>query len=322
VNRGPLITKTTGRFMSQYISVNTDPVKEAENAKQRSIIQEKIDKSEALTVDEQYFYCENIKLEYCRSDPKCEDEYYKRVYLQRDRLETIFQIDGVDRNRFRILVRHWEKRILGSSQHDKLLHPSAVETREEIKSLKKDYTSMKGVLKDKYEKEYFDLLAWSRYRYGVVRESFERDIKGDFYPLYLNGKEIRFDSDSLTHILTRHFGHIMKPYKSKKDHFYDVFAHDKLHLNFEDLFRKIDNSGLYAADPIEEINFRFKGGIYKIYVNKKEVYLPGVTGAQYFFRLQTFFPVSETQMLNKINVNYIEKIIDNELSVFVLKPAS
>ena len=300
--------------------IKLDPQQEKENAEQRLAIEKKIKNAQPLNQQEQYFYCKNITLDACRKDQQCEDEYYARIYIHRRHEHPLFRIEGVDRNNYMRLVRKWEERISNSSHLDKIFHPSASETKEEIKTLRKEYPSLKGKLKDKFDREYFELLAWSRYRYGLVKEVFENEIKYDFYTLKLNDKEIRFDPHSYTHILTRHFAHGMKPYSSKKDHFYEVFSHDKLHLRFEQLFAEIDKSGLYASDPIEEINFRYKDKIYKIYINEKEEYSKGVRGPKFYYRLQTFFPVSQQKMLDKLMSDYSERQINAELSIFVRKP--
>lgn len=145
----------------------------------------------------------------------------------------------------------------------------------------------------------------------MIKDVFELSIKADHYKLSLNKQEIEFDYYSMTHILTRHYGHIMKPYETEKSHFTKDVLHEEIHTAIEEIFRKIDTSGYYNNDSILEINIRLNGTLYKIY-NDYET-----KGNRKILRLNTFFPIENQQMLQRLFKEYVEMKIDDSLSVFL-----
>ena len=187
---------------------------------------------------------------------------------------------------------------------------SKKETEKEIVNFEREWDNKVNPNSDEKDQDFFDLLAWSKFRYVLVRRIFDLDVGGDYYILRLNSKEIRFDYESAMHILSRHFGHGMKTYVSVKDHFYGVFRHDQLHRDFERIFSQIDESGLFAQENVTDISFRFKGEIYKIWS------LP-IDASGQIFRISTFFPVSSPRILDKLRFEYTEKTINDELSIFI-----
>jgi hypothetical protein len=260
-----------------------------ENKKNREIIEQKLSNDIPLAIGEQYFMCENLDLESCYKTKECQDEYFYRVYLsRREGSITSNYISGVDRNRYMTMVRKWEAEIYKAPLRvitDLKEHASIRETKEEIRNLKKVIPNhdRPGKAKSLYDQKYFELLAWSKFRHISVKKIFENSIKADYYTFSLNGKPILFDPYSQAHILARHYAHGIKQYNSLKDHFYDTFAHTDLHLRIEELFNKIENSGFYKNDPIEEINFRYKGVLYKIYINEQAQSIKGQRSPQKFF---------------------------------------
>jgi hypothetical protein len=292
-----------------------------QNQKERKIIEQKLTQKASLTIEEQYFMCVNLDLKSCFRRPECRDQYFYRVYLLRDEnLPTWGQLSGIDRNRFRALVRQWEKSILNADNTDPLLHASVIETKIEIRNLKKEHgLNDLTTASPEIDLKYFELLAWSKFRYILTKKIFDLSIKADYYLLQLNGIAIRFDTKSCAHILTRHFAQGMKQYASDKDHFYDVFGHTDLHLQIEKLFVAIDASGLYVNDVVEDISFRYGQIIYKIYVRPGTEFKKGIKGPQHFMRLSTFFPVSDKDMLQDLHDNYEEKKINDQTTIFTRK---
>ncbi len=139
----------------------------------------------------------------------------------------------------------------------------------------------------------------------------ELAIKSNQYKLYLNGHEIIFDYYSLTHILTRHFGHIMKTYETDKSHFTKDVLHEEVHLQLEEIFKQIDNSNFYKNNSVEEVNIRFNGTLYKIFSDYE------LNGSTKFLRLNSFFPTENKLMLDRLKNEFEEKVISESLSVFV-----
>ncbi|HMH31610.1 MAG TPA: hypothetical protein VK543_01200 [Puia sp.] len=292
-----------------------------ENFKHRKIVDEKLTNGIPLTIEEQYFRCSNYTLKGCRDEPSCIDEYYYRVYMfRREGTPTWLQIECVDRNRFIKLVRDWQAVIEAGGQHQDILKATIKETKEEIKILKKQYSApLSAKRKLEYNLKHFDLLAWSKLRHIMIQKIFDLSIKAEFYSLHVNGKEIRFDAYSYAHILTRHFGHVMKQYQTEKDHFYDVFLHTDLHVRIDQLFKRIDQAKALEGLPNEEITIKFRKLRYRLYVQPQERYQKDKKGRQPFLRLTTFFPLTDAQELEKLKQEYEERKVDSELSVFVHK---
>jgi hypothetical protein len=273
-----------------------------------------------LTVKEQYFKCENLRFDQLLLHPACLDAYYRVVYLHQDAEtnEKFPVLRDRDQDYFRGLVREWEQEMNKTSHDDVLMHISAKETREELRKLRAGYSFFRiQSSSEDYSDLKFDILAWSKYRYILIKRIFELEIGSDFYLLKLNGIDIRFDYFSYAHILTRHYAHGLKPYTSDKSHFYGVFGHSTLHLQLEAILRAIDESGYYVHDDIKEINFRFRGDIYKIYCTQETKYTEGVSGPQVYNRLSTFFRVERENMLHRLSTQFEERIIDQELTIYI-----
>ena len=145
----------------------------------------------------------------------------------------------------------------------------------------------------------------------MIKDIFDLVIKSDEFKLYLNGQEIIFDYYSLTHILTRHYGHIMKSYETDKSHFTKDVLHEEVHSKLEEIFKLIDDSGFYTHDSVQEINIRLNGTLYKIFTDYE------TKGAKKYLRLNSFFPVDHDKMLDRLKNDFEEKIIAKDLSVFV-----
>jgi hypothetical protein len=165
------------------------------------------------------------------------------------------------------------------------------------------------------------IFEWSKYKYLIIKYIFEEVIKGKEYKLFLNNKEIIYDYYSLYHILTRHYGHIMKPYSVTKNHFTDMeFDPELLHLKIQEIFKKIDASGHYYYDKVEEVNFKYKNQIYKIFCKQElRSQTKGNKSTGQFLRLNSFFPVGNKRMLHRLTSEFEEIKIDKDLSIFVTK---
>ncbi len=147
----------------------------------------------------------------------------------------------------------------------------------------------------------------------MIKDVFDLSILSDHYKLYLNGQEIIFDHYSLTHILTRHYGQRMKTYETDKSHFTQDVHHEEVHLQLEKIFKQIDASKLYVNNSIKEVNIRLNGTPYKIFIDEE------TKGGTKFFRLNSFFPTVNKGMLARLDKEFDEKEIDNNLSIFVRK---
>jgi hypothetical protein len=279
------------------------------NAVMRKIIEQKLASDQELSIEEIWFMGDQIELDHLPNYPQCLDMYYRKLYI----LFTEGMLKGTHLFNFQILVTNWLDHLQANYKAGSIGEASQNETKIELESLEKKWQDNSITSEDEKDEDLFDLIAWSKFRYVLVRKIFDLKIKTDYYTLTLDGNEIRFDYESTMHILTRHFGHGMKPYPSPKDHFYGVFRHDELHKDFENIFDEINKTGLYGGNNPRDINFRFKGVIYKIWATP-------VKGVEKVYRISTFFPVSSKKLLDKLGTSYQELKINEELSVFVELP--
>lgn len=279
----------------------------------------KIGKGEKLTREEEAFVCHSLRYENLLLFPFCLDEFFTRTFLGRNsEVPTIFYtVRERDNIVYEGLVREWANEINKTNHNDQLLQIVAKETRDELKSLRKKYTSLhRTFTSQEYQRRKFKLLEWSKYRYIMIKDVFDLSIASDHYMLFLNGNEIVFDYYSLTHILTRHYGHIMKTYETDKSHFTQDVHHERIHLELEAIFKKIDATNVYSDQSVKEVNIRLNGTLYKIYIDEE------MKGGKNVFRLNTFFPIDNSRMLMRLKNEFNEVVIDKNLSVFVTKNAS
>jgi hypothetical protein len=281
-----------------------------EYERKKTVVQGKIDRGEALTVEEQYFLCNGIVWGLRSTLPECSDVFYYEAFMVRN--DPRFRPPGLtyteeNERKFLQLVDDWDRRINSPRLTDPLMLAEQKEVRLAIKSVNREYGKQKHV----YSDQYFITIAGSKFRYLLAQRIFQLDIKSDQYLLSLNGQVVLFDYESCIHILARHFGHGMKAFTSEKDHFYGVFRHSHLHLDFEEIFKAVDESGLYVNDSIQDINFRYKGEIYKVFTADQK----GSSNPQK--RIATFFPVSDSKILSALESSYTEKGINKDLSIFV-----
>ena len=274
----------------------------------------RINKGEQLTRDEQAFVCHCLRFDNLLLHPFCLDEFFSRTFIFRNS-ETppgMYPLKERDHIYYVGLVNEWEKEVLITNHSDQLMQIATKETRDELKVLRKKYTAFQRTFSSaEYQHRKFKLIEWSKYRYIMIKEVFELIIKSNHYKLYLNRQEIIFDYYSLTHILTRHYGHKMKPYETDKSHFTKDVHHEEVHLQLEEIFKQIDNSNFYKNNSVDEVNIRFNGTLYKIFSDTE------TNGSTNFLRLNSFFPTENKQMLDRLQNEFEEKVIRNTLSVFV-----
>lgn len=305
-------------FSSQSIGYTTMRYKtiltpEDYNNKNR-VLHSRIDKHEELTRQEQAFVCHCLRFDNLLLHTFCLDEFYSRSFIFRN-FETprvMYPLKERDHINYVGLVKEWEKEVFKTNHTDQLMQIATKETRDELKILRKKFTVFHRKFSSaEYQRRKFKLVEWSKYRYILIKKVFELIIKSDHYKLYLNGQEIIFDYYSLTHILTRHYGHIMKLYETDKSHFTKDVHHEEVHSQLEAIFKQIDDSNLYKEDSVEEVNIRFNGTLYKIFSDYE------TKGSTKFLRLNSFFPIENTKMLDRLKNEFEEKEISNSLSVFI-----
>lgn len=286
------------------------PERLADLEAKRILIDQKLERGEALTPPELWMMGDQMQLDVLPVHSQCEDMYFRRLFLYYNRGEgsplpplTPEHIDN-----FQVLVQDWLRILQDNFPNDPLSAASQKETRLEFTELEKKWEANPEIPEAEKDEDLFWLLAWSRFRHVLVRRMFDLSVQGEYFSLYLNGKEIRFDMESAMHILARHFGQGMKVFLSVKDHFYGVFRHDRLHEDFDSIFKMIEASGIYTNDNVADVTIRFEGVIYKIWSTPLD---------NDVFRISTFFPVSSQKILRKLEQEYREVKVSDVLSVFI-----
>lgn len=136
----------------------------------------------------------------------------------------------------------------------------------------------------------------------------------------LNGSEIEFNEYSYIHILSRHYAEIIKQTPSNKTYHIPDFSPDEIVLQLKGIFEKLtEASDKFKGQSIQEVNFRFKGNLYRIWINERIKSIKGKGNVKYN-RLETFFPLGAREMLEDLGANYIEEKITGEISVFIKRP--
>ena len=263
-----------------------------DNEAKRQEIDRKIEEGEPLGTEEVWMLGDQRQLDDLPNFPECWDMYYRRLYLQffGEPVPGMVPLSQTHLANLSSFIHGWLHHLDATYAPNSLGAASQKETKIQMSDLEKKWANNLSIGNDEKDEDLTDLIAWSKFRYVLVRKIFELDIKAEKFILVINGKELSFDYETAMHILTRHFAHGMKPYPSVKDHFYGVFQHDRLHKDFEKIFGVIDNSGVYQNDDVTNINFKFKGIVYKIW----SVPVPNSPGN---FRISTFFPVSSYKIL-------------------------
>ncbi|MFK7948473.1 MAG: hypothetical protein AB8G11_12855, partial [Saprospiraceae bacterium] len=84
-------------------------------------------------------------------------------------------------------------------------------------------------------------------------------------------------------------------------------------------FIKINNSGLLASNQLYDLNFRFQGDDYKVYLKKVTKQISGVGNVQRY-RVNTFYPIESDKDRAKLeNFNLVK--IDDDYSIYVKRNA-
>jgi len=280
------------------------------HSKRMAQLQRRFEDGHELSYEDQYYYCDALKWEYVASYPLCEDVFYYKAYMIREDFDYGSlkpNYTQENEHKFQQLVRDWDAILKKADALDPYLQVEKDELNKELNILNRQ----KGRITFIDDPEYFNAIAWSKFRYLRVQKNFRLDIRSDFYTMWLNGEAILFDFKALTHILARHFAHGKKTYQADQDHFYSVFDPFHLHLDLEQLLKAIDQSGLYTNDAIQNITIRKNGQLYKI-ITRDYNY-----GSFIKKRIVTFFPLSKLSELSNLSLNYKEKMVSDDLSVFV-----
>jgi len=158
------------------------------------------------------------------------------------------------------------------------------------------------------------VLLQSKFIYCLALKIYELHSSDDF-KLNLNGQEIEINEYSIIHILSRHFGEVTKPTTNKSFHNED-FIPRQLNIQLKSIIETINNSGVYAGQPIEKIAFKYQNKDYLIWTNEQTKQITDIGNVNYI-RLETFYPIESRVDIQDINTNYTLTEINEEISVYL-----
>jgi len=316
----------------------------SENGPSRKIFVEllgKAKKKEKLTYAEAEYLCNGLTFSKLGDGQAnelevCGDYLFRHLYLR-----YVFDLNGVTpikKNKTEFtpvaqkiqeveelekISQQWEAIIQQSNHPNQALNYLAKETRSDIKDLEKqpefnNYGFLRRCNHFDFRKK--RIVLHSKFIYCKYQEVMSEISDAD-RTFTLNGSEIEFNEYSYIHILSRHYAEIIKQTPNNKTYHVPDFSPDEIVFQLKGIFGAIESSGRFNGQSIHEVNFRFKGNIYRIWINERIKSIKGKGNVKYN-RLETFFPVGDPGMLDDLRDNFNEEELTEEISVFIKRPWS
>ena len=304
----------------------------------KQIIQDLLDrahKNESMTYAESETVCRFMELsisEHPKDDfdiskfEVCNDYHFKSLYLTyhnnlngskpaRNFLGSIsISQKQIDIQKLEDFHNEWYPRVRKFNNKDSLLNTIASEFKDEFKHLDNLHSSQ-GWGNNLYKAKIKSVSLHSKYVYLTVKAIFEENDNPII--LNLNNYEVHIDQSSLVHILRGHYAGVVKQFDTGKSfHLDKSIKHLELPNHLKEILDLIGVSGKLPNHQIEHIPIRYNGEIYSIWTKKVKAHKKGV-GQTEFMRLQTFYPVTEQQDLNKISAEFSEQPIADKISLFI-----
>lgn len=207
--------------------------------------------------------------------------------------------------------RTWKTEIEYERHSQEIMKYVAAETREQLREHKK-LTANRGVGYNKLEYDRKSLVLQSKMIFLKVSEFYE-ELGSLKQVLTFCGHEIWVDSYSYIHVLFRHFSPHLNPHQQKDYHFDQSIDFDNMPMFFvsfiSSYFATID-CRLFNG---RSIYLRYKGALYAMFFKPQPVFAGRIKRS--VLRLETFFPVSVTLLLESIN-RLSETELKDDLSFF------
>lgn len=314
---------------------------EEEQVRTREIfenIKERCQNGELVSEHEKDFFGLGLKLS-LKDDGKiedyscCDNYKFKMIYLsyyhdlsgngeyEKIKGKTIYKVGEsekkIDISYLSQAASSWQNIINTTNHSDELLKQISKETREELKIVEKN----KRMLIFRRDRERYQLnkrriLLQSKYIYCTALLIFEMFENKDFV-FNLNGQNIEINEYSIIHILSRHFSEVTKQNFNKSYHGGDIKP-KYLNKQLKEIMTVIDESKHLENQNINNVNFRYKGIDYAIWIDKKTKQEKGKGNIEYN-RLETFYPIKNKEELEKLNEKYNYHQINNDIGVYVKK---
>ncbi|MEX2336344.1 MAG: hypothetical protein WD555_03635 [Fulvivirga sp.] len=210
--------------------------------------------------------------------------------------------------------KNWLPNLSKFNHKNGLMNLIASEANNEIKELnklaKKEYWGS-NLLNSKIKA----ISLHSKFVYISVESMFE-ESQSDSINVTCGGKEVVIDKNSIVHIFWRHYAGITKQYDTNKSFHLDFkIKHFEIPVELASVLKKIGALITINEDTNFLIPVKIRETIYSIWTKKVKESIKG-KGLVEVIKLQTFYPTKNREELQRVNDEYIEIIIDDELSVF------
>lgn len=210
----------------------------------------------------------------------------------------------------------WEQIVLKENHSDQLLQQCCKETRLDLRSLDDEKNNAPFLMGSfLYQSKRRGIILRSKYLYLKALEIFEAIPTSELI-LRLNKEEIEINEYSIIHIASRHFAALSQQYESGKSYHDKIFLPWLLPSQLRNIFLLIDQCGFYKNGSIEKIAIEYDGHPYMIWTGIKTKYVKDI-GKVNYRRLETFYPLTDTNELIKLHVDYTLHKLSEHLSLYV-----
>lgn len=313
---------------------------EEEQSRTRNIFEDlknRIDNGIYLLEREKTFFCTCLKLSSYESDGKltdykiCNDFIFRELYLTyfHNNLSGPFhkavkgrlvQVSFTEQaNDFKKLIQisnEWEKIITLTNHKDQILKEISVETIRDLKSLKKKYSGLNKIFKkqkDDYSLKKDKLILQSKFIFMLILEVIQNNPPENFEIPFCD-EIIEFNLFSLVHIINRHYAEPIKD-NSQKTYHYDNFYPSELHIDLKNILTEIDTLKVIDIKNTDNIIFVYNNVVYQLYIQKRFKQVKGIGNVE-ILRVQTFYPIYETDKTQQINDEFTLTKINDVLQVY------
>ena len=209
--------------------------------------------------------------------------------------------------------RQWNK-VFGRNNHsDQLLNLVINEVNKDLKVIDGELAAG-NIKREEYNYKRKSIVLHSKFIFLRVKRIFE-DSKNTNIIVHFGGLDIEITPWSMVHVLNRHYAKKIKQYVTGKSYHGDAelpFFEDPERLR--DILEKIASHAEARKCNVDYIVLKFNGLVYTIYTQLQTRH---IGGKKTFFRqLQTFFPLEDPNKLQDIQDNYVEFVVDTNLSGF------
>lgn len=220
---------------------------------------------------------------------------------------------------FKVLMKisdSWYEIIKIENHKDQILQELSIETRRDLKTLDTKYSPLVRKFRknqDEYRLKKDKIILHSKFIYLLVKSVIENNDSEDFEIPFAN-QVVEFTVYSLIHIVSRHYAEPIKD-NSDKTYHYENFYPTELHIDLKNILMEIDKLQLVNLDETDNVMFKFKNVIYKLYVQKRYKQVKGQGNVE-IFRVQTFYPIYSEIETKRIEESFNEISINEDLSFF------